>query len=102
MTEVERPFTPADVEVEEVSPDCADARFCLSEYFRELAERFETGFEPAHSLAPTLDDFTPPEGTFLVMRLHGAPVGCGGFKQSDGAAYIKRMWVAQHARGLGL
>src|SRR6266567_778325 len=102
MAEVERLFTATEIKAEEVSPESADARFCLAEYFRELAERFEAGFDPSQSLAPTLDGFEPPDGTFLVMRLHGEPVGCGGFKQTDDAAYIKRMWVARHARGLGL
>src|SRR5437879_4189277 len=102
MTEVERLSAAAEIEIEELSPDSADAVFCLSEYFRELAERFESGFDPAQSLAPTLQDFAPPKGMFLVMRLHGRPVGCGGFKPSGDAAYIKRMWVAADSRGLGL
>ena len=30
-------------------------------------------------------------------------VGCGGFKRdAEGAAYLKRMWIAPEARGLGL
>jgi GNAT superfamily N-acetyltransferase len=91
------------VEIEEVLPSSDDAEFCLSHYFRELEERFDSGFDPASSLAPTLDAFTPPDGTFLVMRLGGRPVACGGFKRdAPGTAYIKRMWVAGEARGLGL
>lgn len=93
----------AAVIVEEVSPTSTDAQFCLSQYFCELGERFEAGFDPVQSLAPTLDGFEPPRGTFLVMRLHGEPVGCGGFKpEESGAAYIKRMWISRNARGLGL
>jgi len=102
MAEIERLLSASAVQVEEVSPASADAQFCLSRYFEELAERFEHGFDPAQSLAPTLDGFAPPRGVFLVMRLHGAPVGCGGFMPTPGAAYIKRMWVARSARGLGL
>ena len=37
------------------------------------------------------------------MRRNGALVGCGGFKRdTSDAAYLKRMWVAPEARGLGL
>ena len=103
MAEVERLLTAASVQVEEVPPDSRSAQFCLTHYFQELGERFEGGFDPAYSLAPTLDGFTPPHGTFLVMRLHGEPIGCGGFMQEEsGAAYVKRMWVSHDARGLGL
>jgi DNA-binding MarR family transcriptional regulator len=103
MAEVERLLTASAVRTEEVTPNSRDAQYCLAEYFRELGERFERGFDPAQSLAPTLDGFEPPRGTFLVMRLQGQPVGCGGFKPEEGgAAYIKRMWISGDARGLGL
>jgi GNAT superfamily N-acetyltransferase len=103
MAEVERLLTASAVRVEQVPPASRDAALCLSHYFRELGERFEAGFDPVRSLAPTLDGFGPPHGAFLVMRLHGRPVGCGGFKRdAPGIAYLKRMWVARQARGLGL
>ena len=92
-----------EVRIEEVSPDSPDAEHCLACYFAELRDRFDSGFDPGLSSAPTLDDFRPPRGSFLVMRLDGRPVGCGGFKpEKSGAAYIKRMWIAADARGLGL
>ena len=95
------PDTPVDVM--EVSPTSPDAEFCLSRYFRELEHRFDGGFDPANSLAPTLDAFRPPRGTFLVLYLQGQPIGCGGFKfDPPDAAYIKRMWIDPTARGLGL
>jgi len=103
MATVERLLTASAVRIDEVPPDNRDAAFCLSRYFAELAERFDAGFDPAQSLAPTLDGFEPPRGVFLIMHLHGKPVGCGGFKEEEsGAAYIKRMWISQDARGLGL
>jgi DNA-binding MarR family transcriptional regulator/GNAT superfamily N-acetyltransferase len=103
MAEVERLLTASAVRIEPVQPNNRDAHFCLTQYFLELGERFEGGFDPAQSLAPTLDGFEPPRGTFLIMRLHGELVGCGGFKpEESGAAYIKRMWVSRSARGLGL
>jgi DNA-binding MarR family transcriptional regulator len=103
MAEVERLLTASAVRIEEVAPGSRDVHFCLTRYFDELARRFEHGFDPANSTAPTLNGFEPPRGTFLVMRLHGSPVGCGGFKADPpDAAYLKRMWVAPGARGLGL
>lgn len=91
------------IEVEEVAPDSPDAQACLAQYFQELAERFPQGFDASLSSAPTLLDFAPPRGSFIVMRRNGQAVACGGFKP-DGAdaAYLKRMWVAREARGLGL
>ena len=81
----------------------ADGQYCLGEYYRELKERFDEGFDPALSLLPSLHEFAPPRGTFLLLRLNGEPVGCGGLKPiSKEAAYLKRMWIAPRARGLGL
>lgn len=91
------------IEIEEVPPNSPEAEYCLSRYYEEIAERFDAGFDPQKSLAPTLDDFAPPAGTFIVIRLDGTLVGCGGFKrETAGTAYIKRMWVSRDARGLGL
>jgi DNA-binding MarR family transcriptional regulator/GNAT superfamily N-acetyltransferase len=103
MAEVERLLSASAVRIDEVSPASRDAQFCLSRYFEELAERFEHGFDPARSLAAPVDEFLPPRGSFLVMRLHTEPIGCGGFKpMPPDAAYLKRMWIAPAARGLGL
>jgi GNAT superfamily N-acetyltransferase len=103
MAEVERLLSASSVRIDEVSPASRDAQFCLSRYFEELAERFESGFDPAQSLSAPVDEFLPPQGSFLLMRLHGEPVGCGGFKpMPPDAAYLKRMWIAPGARGLGL
>ncbi|MCM2423745.1 helix-turn-helix domain-containing GNAT family N-acetyltransferase [Streptomyces sp. RKAG293] len=103
MTEVDRLLTAATVTLTVIGPDHPDAQHCLRSYFTELQERFETGFDPARSLLPDAGELQPPHGLFLVARLHGDPVGCAGLKLPPGApAEIKRMWVAPHARGLGL
>ena len=95
--------TAAEVEIAPEAADSPAAQYCLREYYRELQERFEEGFDPGLSLAPSLDEFNPPRGAFLVARREGEPVGCGGFKQlTPEAAYLKRMWIAPHARGIGL
>jgi GNAT superfamily N-acetyltransferase len=45
----------------------------------------------------------PPAGEFFVAYLHGEPIGCGAVKHHPGEpTEIKRMWIAQAARGLGL
>src|SRR5947207_2846054 len=81
----------------------AGAQYCLSEYYRELADRFDGGFDPELSILPSLDEYAPPHGIFLVARLHGQPIGCGGLKPiSADAASLKRMWIAPDARGHGL
>lgn len=103
MAEVDRLLTAATVTLDVVDPDHPDARHCLLSYFAELQERFETGFDPAHSLLPDAGELRPSHGLFLVARLHGEPIGCAGLKLPPGApAEIKRMWVAPHARRLGL
>ncbi|WNM35864.1 helix-turn-helix domain-containing GNAT family N-acetyltransferase [Streptomyces sp. Li-HN-5-11] len=103
MAEVDRLLTAATVTLDVVDPGHPDARQCLLAYFAELQERFDTGFDPARSLLPDAGELRPPNGLFLVARLHGQPVGCAGLKLPPGApAEIKRMWVAPHARRLGL
>jgi DNA-binding MarR family transcriptional regulator/GNAT superfamily N-acetyltransferase len=103
MAEVDRLLTAATVTLDAVDPDHPDAQHCLRSYFTELQERFETGFDPARSLLPDAGELRPPHGLFLVARLRGEPVGCAGLKLPPGApAEIKRMWVAPHARRLGL
>ena len=72
-------------------------------YDRELDQRFETGFDPAKSFIASLDEFASPRGAFLIIRTDGEPVGCGGLTPlTEDAAYLKRMWIAPEARGLGL
>jgi GNAT superfamily N-acetyltransferase len=97
------PREPPKIEIEEVPPTGPDAEYCLSRYYAEISERFEGGFDPGQSITPTLDEFAPPKGTFLVIRRDDELVGCGGFKPlPPDAVYLKRMWVAPEARGQGL
>ncbi|MET8760537.1 GNAT family N-acetyltransferase [Lentzea sp. NPDC004782] len=48
--------------------------------------------------------FAAPLGYFVVGYLDGVPVACGGWRahSEDGAAEIKRMYVAESLRGRGL
>ncbi len=89
--------------LEEKDPRHPDASYCLSEYYGELARRFEKGFEVSLSRDPDAGDMVRPRGAFLVAILDELPIGCVGLKGSGGAvAEIKRLWVAPSARGLGL
>ena len=104
MAEVEALMTAGAVVIEAESAGGEAARHCLDAYFRELAERFETGFDPTRgSSTPEDAAMSPPGGCFLVARLHGRPIGCGGLRTLEpGVGEIKRMWVAPVARGLGV
>lgn len=49
------------------------------------------------------EEFAPPLGTFLVGRLDGEPVACGGWRRVDAElGEIKRMYVAREHRRRGL
>ena len=87
--------------IDEELPNTPDAHHCLSRYFDELQQRFDSGFDRVEATA-SLDEFLPPDGAFLVARRNGEPVAGGGIKPFNDAAYIKRMWVSPNARCLGL
>jgi DNA-binding MarR family transcriptional regulator/GNAT superfamily N-acetyltransferase len=103
METVERLLTASLIAVAIESPGSSTGRWCLAQYFTELRDRFDAGFDPATSSLPDAREMAPPTGLFLVARLRGAPVGCGGLILHGSApAEIKRMWVAPPVRGLGL
>ena len=103
MGEVERLIRAASVDVVAEAPDSADARRCLEAYFRELEARFESGFDAATDHSARAEDMTPPSGLFVIARLDGDAIGCGGFKRVDKATVeIKRVWTAPSARGMGV
>jgi DNA-binding MarR family transcriptional regulator/GNAT superfamily N-acetyltransferase len=103
MAEVEGLMRAAAVQITAEAPDSADARWCIDQYFRELAARFETGFDPAMSIPASAAELTPPAGVFVVARLGGQAIGCGGLKVKDrNIGEIKRMWVRADARRLGV
>ena len=103
MGEVERLIQAALVKVAAEAPVSADARHCLDAYFRELAARFEGGFDAAADRSARAEDMSPPSGLFVIARLDGDAVGCGGLKRIGKATgEIKRVWTAPSARGLGV
>jgi DNA-binding MarR family transcriptional regulator/GNAT superfamily N-acetyltransferase len=101
--EVERLLHASMVRFAPEDPTTADARWCLGQYFAELNERFEAGFDPALSITADAPELTPPAGALFIARLRGEPIGCGALKfHPDAPAELKRMWIATSGRGLGL
>ncbi|MGJ7524723.1 bifunctional helix-turn-helix transcriptional regulator/GNAT family N-acetyltransferase [Variovorax sp. GB1P17] len=103
MAEVERLLSASFVRFEITDPSSEDARWCFAQYFAELAERFETGFDPALSLSASTADLMAPRGALIVARLRDRPVGCVALKlHGNEPAELKRMWISSEARGLGV
>ena len=103
MAEVARLLTAAMVEISPIDPSHPNARYCLREYFSELDRRFDSGFDPARSIPAQDEEMRPPAGLFLVATLGGDPIGSGALKfHGRRPADLKRMWVAESARGLGV
>ena len=103
MTEVERLLNLAFTKISVEDPDSPDAKWCVAQYFAELCERFEGGFDAGRSIPADSTDLRPPLGVFLIARLDGRPVGCGALKMIEsGVGSIKRMWVSEGVRGSGV
>lgn len=103
IAQVEQLMTASMVRFDIEDPGTATSRWCLSQYFAELNERFDIGFDPARSLYSDTRVFARPSGAFVVARMRGRPVGCGAVKfKGKRPAEFKRMWIAKEARGLGL
>ena len=85
-----------DAEIVAVDIEHPHAQHCLRQYFAELDRRFDAGFDPDAAL-PT------DAAVVLVAVRDGSPIGCGALKLPPSApAEIKRLWVADDARGLGV
>ena len=104
MRTVERLIATSLVEVRQVDPAAPDAQRCLRAYVAELNRRApERGFDPSKGSTAEPHEVRPPNGAFVVVYLRGEPIGCGAVKHHPGGVTdIKRMWVAESARGLGL
>ena len=70
----------------------------------ELARRYPGDDPGCRGGEPEPGELEPPSGRFLVARMEGEPVGCGGVYAQDGAgpAELRRMYVQPEARGLGI
>jgi DNA-binding MarR family transcriptional regulator/GNAT superfamily N-acetyltransferase len=103
MRTVQRLLVAGAIDIRTVDPADPDARRCIRAYFAELDRRSDSGFDPAAGISAEPHELLPPAGRFLIAYLRGEPVGCGAVKHHPGApSEIKRMWVAESARGLGI
>ena len=102
MTEVERLLMASLITIGPCHPGDPRARACLRAYARELAERFDAGFDPTRSSVED-NELVPPAGLFLVANISTETVGCGALRLHPGEpAEIKRLWVSGSVRGLGV
>lgn len=103
MAQVERLLIASLVTITLADPTSQDARWCIEHYFTELGKRFETGFDPTLGISAHAHELVPPAGLLLVARLREEPVGSGAVKfHENTVGEATCMWVAPHARGLGL
>jgi DNA-binding MarR family transcriptional regulator/GNAT superfamily N-acetyltransferase len=104
MRTVERLIAASLVEIRQAAPRSGDAQRCLRAYVAELNRRApERGFDPSKGSTANPDEVSWPNGAFVVVYLSGEAVGCGAVKHHPGdVSDIKRMWIAESARGLGL
>lgn len=102
MGEVHALLKAAGARIARVDPASRAARWCVEQYFAELARRFEEGFDPGKSTPADDAELRPPQGAFLLASVDGEPVACGAVKTIEpGIGSIKRMWVSGSLRGLG-
>ncbi len=103
MRTAERLITASMVDVRVVDPAGADAQRCLRAYFAELERRSGAHFDPTQGTSAEPHELRAPAGAFLVAYLRDEPIACGAIKHHPGEpSDIKRMWVAESARGLGI
>ncbi len=103
MRSVERLITASLVQTRVVDPEHPDAKRCLRAYVAELNRRSDIPFDPRNGSTAEPHEVRGPAGAFLVAYLNGEAIGCGAVKHRPGGpSDIKRMWVAESARGLGI
>jgi DNA-binding MarR family transcriptional regulator len=103
MRTVARLLAKGAIEVRAVDPRIEDARFCIESYFAELSRRSNGGFDRGAAISAEPHELVPPQGNLLIAYRGAEPVGCGAVKYHPGEpCEIKRMWVAESARGAGI
>jgi DNA-binding MarR family transcriptional regulator/GNAT superfamily N-acetyltransferase len=103
MGTVERLLAASLVRFELVDPADPDARRSIAAFFGDLDSAFEGGFDAGRSDPADDAELRDPAGLFLIARLHGEAIGCGGLTlYPGGVAEIRRVWISAAARGLGL
>ena len=89
----------ADLAIEAVSANSADAIALIAELDEELRRRYPT--DKVYGLSPR--DVEDPETTFLIGRIAGEVVACGAVRRLDTTTgEVKRMFVRPAYRRQGL
>lgn len=104
MTEVLHLLQASEVTITQADPQSVESRWCLEQFFAELGLLFEGGFDATQTIPASPAELTPPNGSFFLARCQDLPVGCAALKLDPDhrGAEIKRMWVSQQVRGLGV
>jgi GNAT superfamily N-acetyltransferase len=90
------------IEVRHEPPDGPAARTLWADYMALVSARIGAEFEPTEAIFGTAGAFRGPGSAWLVLYEDGRPVGCGGLRTLEpGVGEIKRMFVAEEARGRG-
>ncbi|MTD43464.1 GNAT family N-acetyltransferase [Conexibacter sp. W3-3-2] len=95
---------PPEIDFRPARVDAGDGAALAQAMRDELAELYD-GLQLDGPAMPKAGpaELGPPGGAFLVGRLDGEPVCCGGLKRlPDGTCEIKKMFVAPSARGRGV
>jgi DNA-binding MarR family transcriptional regulator/GNAT superfamily N-acetyltransferase len=103
MRTVKRLLSAAEIEIRPVDAASADAQRCIAAYVAELNRRSAIPYDPAKGVSAEPHELNPPAGLFLLAYRDQEVIGCGGVKHRSGhPSEIKRMWVDESARGLGI
>ena len=103
LGEVERLFSLALVRFQPADVTKPEARRLLQAYAAELDARVPHLAPSWPEMEASLGTLRPPTGLFVLVTLRAEPIGCGGLKLPPGQpAELKRMWLAESARGLGV
>lgn len=90
-----------DVCIEGADEEAGGALLAAMEHELDELYRDRPGTLNSHPVSPA--DFLGSDGTFVVLRIAGEPVACGGVKRlGPDTAEIKRMFVVPRSRGRGL
>ena len=83
-------------------PPTDDVRRLFREYAGSLS--FELDFQDfEREVAELPGPYAPPHGALLLARVDGDPAGCVGVRSlRDGAGELKRLYVRDRHRGLGI
>jgi GNAT superfamily N-acetyltransferase len=78
------------------------AQALFAAYIEDVRRRLGADFVPSEDIFATSEAFSGPGSAWVVIYEDGEPVACGGLRPlpPDGGE-IKRMFVAQAARGRG-